>query len=547
MAKMIKFNEEARRSILNGINALADTVKITLGPKGRNVVLDLDQNAPPVIVNDGVTIAKTIELRDPFENMGAQLLKEVAIKTNDIAGDGTTTAIVLAQAMIKEGMKNIAAGANPVLIKRGIDLATKVVVKCIKDYSKMINNKSSIAHVASISSGDADIGAMIADAIEQVGTDGVITVEESKTMVTNMSRVEGMQFDKGYITPHMVTDPEKMVAVLEDPYILITDKKITNIQTLVPILEVIVKVGKPIVIIADDIEGEALSALIVNKLRGVFKVCAVKAPGYGDTRRQILEDIAVITGGTVISEDVGRTLESVTLEDLGRARQVRSSKDDTMIVDGAGSAENIELRIKQIRNEMTNMDSDYNRSLWQERLAKFSGGVVILEIGAATEVEMHEKTLRVEDALNATKAAIEEGIVAGGGTTFINCLSELEALENKMGNVDTQIGIHIVKEAIQEPLKQIANNAGEEGVIVVNKIREMENNTIGYDALTDTYENMITRGIIDPAKVTRSALQNAASVASLILTTEAIVVEEPVNAAAPIMGNNNMVSATRIV
>lgn len=527
MAKMIKFNEEARKSILNGINTLADTVKITIGPKGRNVVLNTKQS--PIIINDGVTIAQSIVLKDPFEDMGAQLLKEVAIKTNEVAGDGTTTAIVLAQAIIKEGMKNIAAGANPVILRKGIELATNAIVKEIQRRAKRVEDKEAVSQVATISSADKEIGELIADAIERVGVNGIITVEESKTMITNMSVVEGMQFDNGYLSPHMVTDPEKMVATLDDPYILITDKRINNINSLVPILEVIVKQAKPIVIIAEDIEGEALSALIINKLRGVFKVCAIKAPGYGDGKKPLLEDIAIMTGATVISDDIGRTLESITLNDLGKARQVRCTKDTTVIVDGAGKPEAIELRAKQIMNEVEEGSSAYSVDQLNMRLAKLTGGVVVIEIGAATEAEMKEKKLRVEDALNATKAAVEEGIVAGGGTTYINCLSVLDDLENMTEEEDTLIGINIVRKAIQEPLKQIVNNAGEEGIIIVEKLtnRDEEDSDIGYNALTDTYEDMIAAGIVDPAKVTRTALQNAASIAALILTTEAIVAEEP--------------------
>ena len=533
MAKQILFNEEARRAL--GVDALADAVKVTLGPKGRNVVLDKKFGAP-TITNDGVTIARDIELEDPFENMGAQLVREVATKTNDIAGDGTTTATLLAQAMIHEGMRNVAAGANPMVLKKGIETAVKTLVEEIKSVSKSVNSKSEIAQVATISSADAEIGNYIADAMEKVGKEGVITVEESKGMETSLSVVEGMQFDRGYISPYMVTDTDKMEAVMNDPYILITDKKISSINEILPILEQVVKMGKELVVIAEDLDGEALATIVVNKLRGTFKALAVKAPGFGDRRKAMLEDIAILTGGQVISEEVGRKLDSVTIEDLGRARQVHSSKENTTIVDGMGDKEAIAARVEMIKKQIADTTSDFDKEKLQERLAKLSGGVAVIEIGAATEVEMKDKKYRVEDALNATRAAVEEGIVAGGGTTFVDILPALDKLEAE-GDVKT--GINIVRRAIEEPVRQIANNAGLEGSVVVAEVKKAGVG-IGYDAANDKYVNMIEAGIVDPAKVTRSALQNAASIAAMVLTTETLVADKPAPEgaapAAPAMG-----------
>lgn len=522
MAKQILFEEEARRALGKGVDALANAVKVTLGPKGRNVVLEKKFGAP-TITNDGVTIARDIELEDPFENMGAQLVKEVATKTNDIAGDGTTTATLLAQAMIHEGMRNVAAGANPMILKRGIESAVKTLVSEIKAKSKKVEGKEAIAQVASISSSDEEIGQLIADAMEKVGTDGVITVEESKTMETNLSVVEGMQFDRGYISPYMVTDTDKMEAVLSDPYILITDRKISSINDVLPVLEQVVKQGKELMIIAEDLDGEALATIVVNKLRGTFRALAVKAPGFGDRRKEMLKDIAILTGGQVISEEIGRKLDSVTLDDLGRARQIRSSKDNTTIVDGAGDKAEIEARIEQIKKQVKETTSDFDREKLQERLAKLGGGVAVIEIGAATEVELKDKKLRIEDALNATRAAVEEGIVAGGGTTFIDILPSLDKLTAE-GDVAT--GINIVKRAIEEPVRQIANNAGLEGSIVVENVKKAGEGK-GFNALTGEYVDMISAGIVDPAKVTRSALQNAASIAAMVLTTETIVADKP--------------------
>lgn len=522
MAKQILFNEEARRALREGVDALADAVKVTLGPKGRNVVLDKKFGAP-TITNDGVTIARDIELEDPFENMGAQLVKEVATKTNDIAGDGTTTATLLAQAMIHEGMRNVAAGANPMILKKGIEQAVKTLVEEIKSSAQKVEGKDAIAQVASISSADEEIGKLIAEAMEKVGKDGVITVEESKSMDTNLSVVEGMQFDRGYISPYMVTDTDKMEAVLDDPYILITDRKISAIADILPILEQVVKQGKELVIISEDLDGEALATLVVNKLRGTFKALAVKAPGFGDRRKAMLEDIAVLTGGTVISEEIGRKLDSVTLEDLGRARQVRASKEETTIVDGAGDKGQISGRVEQIKKQIADTTSDFDREKLQERLAKLAGGVAVIEIGAATEVELKEKKLRIEDALNATRAAVEEGIVAGGGTTFIDILPALDKLT---AEGDVQTGINIVKRAIEEPVRQIANNAGLEGSVVVENVKKAGKGK-GFNALTDAYVDMIAEGIVDPAKVTRSALQNAASIAAMVLTTETLVADKP--------------------
>ena len=535
MAKQILFNEEARRALGKGVDALADAVKVTLGPKGRNVVLDKKFGAP-TITNDGVTIARDIELEDPFENMGAQLVREVATKTNDIAGDGTTTATLLAQAMIHEGMRNVAAGANPMVLKKGIETAVKTLVEEIKSVSKSVNSKSEIAQVATISSADAEIGNYIADAMEKVGKEGVITVEESKGMETSLSVVEGMQFDRGYISPYMVTDTDKMEAVMNDPYILITDKKISSINEILPILEQVVKMGKELVVIAEDLDGEALATIVVNKLRGTFKALAVKAPGFGDRRKAMLEDIAILTGGQVISEEVGRKLDSVTIEDLGRARQVHTSKENTTIVDGMGDKEAIAARVEMIKKQIADTTSDFDKEKLQERLAKLSGGVAVIEIGAATEVEMKDKKYRVEDALNATRAAVEEGIVAGGGTTFVDILPALDKLEAE-GDVKT--GINIVRRAIEEPVRQIANNAGLEGSVVVAEVKKAGVG-IGYDAANDKYVNMIEAGIVDPAKVTRSALQNAASIAAMVLTTETLVADKPAPEgaapAAPAMG-----------
>ena len=531
MAKEILFNEEARRALGRGVDQLANAVKVTLGPKGRNVVLD-KKFGSPTITNDGVTIARDIELPDPFENMGAQLVKEVATKTNDVAGDGTTTATVLAQAMIQEGMRNVAAGANPMILKKGIETAVKTLVEEIKKRSIKVSGKAEIAQVASVSAADEEIGGLIAEAMEKVGNDGVITVEESKGLQTALNVVEGMQFDRGYISPYMVTDPDRMEAVMDNPFILITDRKISAIADMLPTLEKVVKVGKELLIIAEDVEGEALATLVVNRLRGTFKAVAVKAPGFGDRRKAMLEDIAILTGGTVITEDMGRKLDSVELEDLGTARQVRITKDETTIIDGAGDKEVIAKRVNQIRAQVEETTSEFDREKLQERLAKLSGGVAVIEVGAATEVEMKDKKLRIEDALNATRAAVEEGIVAGGGTTFIDIIPALNTLE---ATGDVQTGINLVKRAVEEPLRQIAYNAGLEGSVVVEKVKNTEAG-VGFNALTEEYIDMVKAGIVDPAKVTRSALQNAASIASLVLTTETIVadkVEE--NAAAPAM------------
>ena len=531
MAKEILFNEEARRALGRGVDQLANAVKVTLGPKGRNVVLD-KKFGSPTITNDGVTIARDIELPDPFENMGAQLVKEVATKTNDVAGDGTTTATVLAQAMIQEGMRNVAAGANPMILKKGIETAVKTLVEEIKKRSIKVSGKAEIAQVASVSAADEEIGGLIAEAMEKVGNDGVITVEESKGLQTALNVVEGMQFDRGYISPYMVTDPDRMEAVMDNPYILITDRKISAIADMLPTLEKVVKVGKELLIIAEDVEGEALATLVVNRLRGTFKAVAVKAPGFGDRRKAMLEDIAILTGGTVITEDMGRKLDSVELTDLGTARQIRITKDETTIIDGVGDKEVIAKRVSQIRAQVEETTSEFDREKLQERLAKLSGGVAVIEVGAATEVEMKDKKLRIEDALNATRAAVEEGIVAGGGTTFIDIIPALNTLE---ATGDVQTGINLVKRAVEEPLRQIAYNAGLEGSVVVEKVKNTEAG-VGFNALTEEYIDMVKAGIVDPAKVTRSALQNAASIASLVLTTETIVadkVEE--NAAAPAM------------
>lgn len=536
MAKQILFNEDARRALGKGVDALANAVKVTLGPKGRNVVLDKKFGAP-TITNDGVTIARDIELEDPFENMGAQLVKEVATKTNDVAGDGTTTATILAQAMIQEGMRNVAAGANPMILKRGIEKAVAKLVEEIKKRSIAVSDKASIAQVASISAGDEEVGGLIADAMEKVGKDGVITVEESKTMGTQLSVVEGMQFDRGYISPYMVTDPDKMEAVMAEPYILVTDRKIASIQEMLPVLEKVVQAGKELLIIAEDVEGEALATLVVNKLRGTFKAVAVKAPGFGDRRKAMLQDIAILTGATVISEDVGRKLDSITMEDLGTARQVRVTKDETTIVEGHGDQAAIKDRVAQIKAQIADTTSDFDKEKLQERLAKMSGGVAVIEVGAATEVELKDKKYRLEDALNATRAAVEEGIVAGGGTTLIDILPSLDEF-NEEGDVQT--GINLVKRAIEAPLRQIAENAGLEGSVIVAKVKAAEDG-VGFNALKEEYTDMVKAGIVDPAKVTRSALQNAASIAALVLTTETLVADKPEPAApaapaAPAMG-----------
>ena len=522
MAKQILFNEEARRALEKGVDALANAVKVTLGPKGRNVVLDKKFGAP-TITNDGVTIARDIDLEDPFENMGAQLVKEVATKTNDVAGDGTTTATLLAQAMIHEGMRNVAAGANPMIIRKGIEKAVNALVAEIKNSAKKVEDKESIAQVASISAADEETGKLIAEAMEKVGKDGVITVEESKGMGTSLSVVEGMQFDRGYISPYMVTDTDKMEAILNDPYILITDRKISAIADLLPVLEKVVQQGKELVIIAEDVEGEALATLVVNKLRGTFRAVAVKAPGFGDRRKAMLEDIAALTGANVITEELGRKLDSVELEDLGRARQIRVSKEETTVVDGAGDQVFIKGRVDQIKTQIKESTSEFDIEKLQERLAKLAGGVAVIEVGAATEVELKEKKLRIEDALNATRAAVEEGIVAGGGTTFIDVLPALDKVE---ATGDEKTGVLIVKRAIEEPVRQIANNAGLEGSVIVENVKKAGKG-IGFNALTEEYVDMIAAGIVDPAKVTRSALQNAASIASMVLTTETLVADKP--------------------
>jgi len=522
MAKQILFDEEARRALERGVDALANAVKVTLGPKGRNVVLDKKFGAP-TITNDGVTIARDIELEDPFENMGAQLVKEVAMKTNDIAGDGTTTATLLAQAMVHEGLRNVAAGANPMVLKKGIEQAVKTLVEEIKKKAKKVAGKDSIAQVAAISSSDEEVGSLIAEAMERVGKDGVITVEESKTMETNLRVVEGMQFDRGYISPYMVTDTDKMEAVLKDPYILITDRKISAIADILPILEEVVKQGKELMIISEDLDGEALATLVVNKLRGTFRALAVKAPGFGDRRKAMLEDIAILTGGTVISEELGRKLDSVTIADLGRAGQVRATKDETTIVDGVGDKKAIKARVEQLKKQVAETTSDFDKEKLQERLAKLAGGVAVIEIGAATEVEMKDKKLRIEDALNATRAAVEEGIVAGGGATFIDILPALDKIK---ADGDIKTGVDIVKRAVEEPVRQIANNAGLEGSVVVEELKKAGSGK-GFDALTGEYVDMIKSGIVDPAKVTRSALQNAASIAAMVLTTETLVADKP--------------------
>ena len=522
MAKEIRFNEEARRSLERGVNALADAVKVTLGPKGRNVVLEKKFGAP-TITNDGVTIARDIELEDPFENMGAQLVKEVAIKTNDVAGDGTTTATVLAQAMIKEGMRNVAAGANPMILKKGIKKAVDVLVDELKAVSQKVETKEAKAQVASISAGDEEVGQLIADAMEKVGDDGVITIEESKTMDTCVETVEGMQFDRGYISPYMATDADKMEAVLSNPFVFITDRKINMIQDIMPVLEKVVQSGSELLIIAEDIEGEALATLVVNKLRGTFKAVAVKAPGFGDRRKAMLQDIATLTGATVISEEVGRKLDSATIADLGRASQVRVTKEMTTIVDGAGDKDAIAARVAQIRAQIPETTSEFDKEKLQERLAKMAGGVAVIKVGAATEVEMKDKKLRIEDALNATRAAVAEGIVPGGGTALLQVQPALAKLKV---TGDEKTGVDIVKRAIEEPVRQIAYNAGLEGAVIVDAIKRSRKG-VGFNAATEKYVDMIAEGIVDPTKVTRSALQNAASIAAMVLTTESIVADKP--------------------
>ena len=539
MAKMIEFGEEARRAMQSGVDKLANTVKVTLGPKGRNVILD-KKFGSPLITNDGVSIAREIELEDPYENMGAQLVKEVATKTNDVAGDGTTTATLLAQAIIREGLKNVTAGANPILIRNGIKKAVDVAVEEIKNISKPVAGKEDIARVAAISAADEEIGTLISDAMEKVGNEGVITVEESKSMGTELDVVEGMQFDRGYVSPYMATDTEKMEALLDNPLILITDKKITNIQEILPILEQIVQNGRKLLIIAEDVEGEAMATLVVNKLRGTFNCVAVKAPGFGDRRKEMLQDIAVLTGGEVISEELGRDLKEVTLDMLGQAESVKVTKENTTIVNGKGEKSLIKERINQIKTQIEETSSEFDKEKLQERLAKLSGGVAVIKVGAATETELKERKLRIEDALAATKAAVEEGIVPGGGTAYVNAINKVAELTSEVD--DTQVGINIIVKALEEPMRQIAINAGLEGSVIIEKVKYSEAG-IGYDALNDKYVNMLQAGIVDPTKVTRSALQNAASVASTFLTTEAAVVDIPQKEApapAPGMGMDGM-------
>ena len=534
MAKIICYGEEARKALERGVNQLADTVKITMGPKGRNVVLDKKFGAP-LITNDGVTIAKEIELPDPFENMGAQLVKEVSTKTNDVAGDGTTTATLLAQAIIREGLKNLAAGANPMVMKKGIAKATEAAIEAIQANSQKVNGTEDIARVGTVSSGDAAIGQLIAEAMEKVSADGVITVEESKTAETYSEVVEGMMFDRGYITPYMVTDTEKMEAVMDDTLILITDKKISAIQELLPLLEQVVQSGKKLVIIAEDVEGEALSTLIVNRLRGTLNVACVKAPGFGDRRKEMLQDIAILTGGTVISSEVGLELKEAQLFQLGQARQVKITKENTIIVDGAGEPAAIQARVNQIKSQIEVTTSEYDREKLMERLAKLAGGVAVIKVGAATEVEMKEKKLRIEDALNATRAAVEEGIVAGGGTAYVNAIPAVEKLVAKVDG-DEKTGVRIIAKALTEPVKQIATNAGIDGSVVLEKIKNARKTGYGFDAYNEVYVDMISAGIVDPTKVTRSALQNAASIAATLLTTESLVADKPAPAApAPAM------------
>lgn len=522
MAKEIKFGEEARRSMLRGVDALANAVKVTLGPKGRNVVLE-KKFGSPLITNDGVTIAKEIELEDAFENMGAQLVKEVATKTNDVAGDGTTTATVLAQAMIREGLKNVTAGANPMVIRKGIEKAVKAAVAELANIAKPIEGKQSIAQVAAISSADEEVGQLIAEAMEKVGNDGVITVEESKGFTTELEVVEGMQFDRGYISPYMITDTDKMEAVLDDPYILITDKKVSSIQEILPVLEKVVQQGRPLLLITEDLEGEALATIVVNKLRGTFTAVAVKAPGFGDRRKAMLQDIAVLTGGQVITEEIGLDLKTATMDQLGRARQVRVTKENTIVVDGNGSKADIGARVQQIRVQLEETTSEFDKEKLQERLAKLSGGVAVIKVGAATETELKEKKLRIEDALNSTRAAVEEGIVSGGGTALVNVYN---AVSGVAAEGDEKTGVNIVLRALEEPVRQIAANAGQEGSVVVERLKK-EAVGIGYNAANGTWVNMFEAGIVDPAKVTRSALQNAASVAAMFLTTESVVADKP--------------------
>ena len=537
MAKQIKYGVEARKALEAGVNQLADTVRVTLGPKGRNVVLDKSFGAP-LITNDGVTIAKEIELQDPYENMGAQLIKEVASKTNDVAGDGTTTATVLAQAMVNEGMKNLAAGANPIVLRKGMKKATDAAVEAIKKMSKPINGKDQIARVAAISASDDEVGTMVADAMEKVSKDGVITIEESKTMKTELDLVEGMQFDRGYLSAYMCTDMDKMEANLDDPYVLITDKKISNIQDLLPLLEQVVKMGARLLIIAEDVEGEALTTLIVNKLRGTFNVVAVKAPGYGDRRKEMLQDIAILTGGTVISEELGLDLKDATMEQLGRAKSVKVQKENTIIVDGMGDKDAISARVSQIRKQIEETTSDFDREKLQERLGKLAGGVAVIRVGAATETEMKEAKLRMEDALNATRAAVEEGIIAGGGSAYVHAAEEVKGVVDGLEG-DEKTGARIILKALEAPLFHIVANAGLEGSVIVNKVKESSVGN-GFDAYKEEYVDMIEAGILDPVKVTRSALQNATSVASTLLTTETVVanIKEPAPAgpAAPDMG-----------
>ena len=525
MAKIICYGEEARHALERGVNQLADTVKITMGPKGRNVVLGKKYGSP-LITNDGVTIAREIELEDPFENMGAQLVKEVSTKTNDVAGDGTTTATLLAQAIVREGLKNLAAGANPMVMKKGIAKATEVAIEEIKKNSKPVSGTADIARVGAVSSGDDSIGKLIAEAMEKVSHDGVITVEESKTAETYSEVVEGMQLDRGYITPYMVTDTEKMEAVLDDALILLTDKKISSIQDLLPLLEQVVQSGKKLLIVAEDVEGDALSTLLVNKLRGTLNVCCIKAPGFGDRRKEMLEDIALLTGGTVVSSDMGMDLKQATMDMLGQARQVKVQKETTIIVDGAGSSEAIKARVGQLRNQIENTTSEYDKEKLQERLAKLAGGVAIIRVGAATEAEMKEKKMRIEDALNATRAAVEEGIVAGGGTAYVNAVAAVDALVDTLEG-DEKTGARIIAKALTEPMKQIAANAGIDGSVVLEKVKSADKAGYGFDAYKEEYCDMISAGIVDPTKVTRSALENASSVSSILLTTESLVADKP--------------------
>ena len=535
MSKMIKRGDEARKALEAGVNQLADTVKVTLGPKGRNVVLD-KKFGTPLITNDGVSIAKEIELDDPFENMGAQLVREVSTKTNDVAGDGTTTATLLAQAMVREGLKNLAAGANPIVMKKGMAKAVEAAVAAIREQSQKVNGTADIARVGTVSSGDEEIGKLIAEAMEKVSSDGVITIEESKTAETYSEVVEGMMFDRGYITPYMVTDTEKMEAIVDDPYILITDKKISVISDILPMLEQLVQAGKKLFIIAEDVEGEALSTLLVNRLKGILNVVCVKAPGFGDRRKEMLQDIATLTGGQVISEELGLTLKDTTVDMLGRARQIKVTKENTIIVDGMGDPQAIKDRVAQIRAQINITTSEYDKEKLQERLAKMAGGVAVIKVGAATETEMKEKKLRIEDALNATKAAVEEGIVAGGGAIFVNIIPAVTALLDKVDG-DEKTGVRIVAKALEEPIRQIAANAGLDGSVILEKVRTSGKNGYGFDAYKEEYCDMIAGGIVDPAKVTRSALENAASVSGMVLTTESLVAEKPAPQPAPQPGD----------